>query len=88
MQIEITHKFRKQVNRLTDKKLKNKIHKLIVEIAKAHNLSEIKNLKKLKGHQSFYRIRMGDYRIGLQVAGKTIVLAAIDHRSDNYRSFP
>ena len=65
MQIEITRKFGKQVDKCNDKKMRKSLSAIIKSVIKAEDLSEIKNLKKLKGHKNIYRIRMGDYRIGI-----------------------
>ena len=88
MQIEITKKFGKQVDKCQDEKVKAKLSAVIRNIIAAHKLSEIKNLKKLRGHKEFYRIRMGEYRIGIAYRNKRIILAAFDHRSDIYKYFP
>ena len=88
MQIEITKKFRKQVDKINDQKIRSKLYIVIQEIEKADQLPEIQHLKKIKGHQSYYRIRMGDYRIGISYEKQKIILAAFDHRSDIYKYFP
>ncbi len=88
MQVEITNKFRKQVKKLNNKNINNSLVKVIQSIGLAKNISEINNLKKLKGYKHFYRIRLGDYRIGVTIKDKIITLAAIDHRSNIYKYFP
>ncbi|MGH2412635.1 MAG: type II toxin-antitoxin system RelE family toxin, partial [Microcystaceae cyanobacterium] len=35
-----------------------------------------------------YRIRLGDYRIGLFIEGKTVTFARVLHRKEIYRYFP
>ncbi|GHT72984.1 hypothetical protein FACS189456_2800 [Bacteroidia bacterium] len=50
--------------------------------------ARIANLKKMKGHHSAYRIRVGNYRIGIFVEGDTIIFAILEHRKDIYRVFP
>jgi mRNA interferase RelE/StbE len=35
----------------------------------AKGLSDLTNLKKLAGSNNFFRIRLGDYRIGLELDG-------------------
>lgn len=57
-------------------------------IPKLHDINEIKNLKKLKGYKSFYRIRVGDYRIGFRLDNNKVVLMRVLHRKDIYRYFP
>ena len=58
------------------------------EILTFQNLSEMVNVKKLKGESDTYRIRIGDYRIGFFVQGETITFARVLHRREFYRYFP
>lgn len=56
---EFTNKFKKQIYKLdksTGKQIKLTIDKFILN-------PDSCDWKKLKGHESFYRIRSGDYRI-------------------------
>ena len=39
--------------------------KIIEQVQKATSLKEVKNIKKLSGFDNHYRMRLGDYRIGL-----------------------
>jgi mRNA interferase RelE/StbE len=88
MQIEITKKFGKQVEKCHDKKIRSRLSETIQDIVKANSLSELRNVKKLKGYNSYYRIRIGDYRIGISYENNIVVFAAFDHRSDIYKYFP
>lgn len=67
-----------------------KIKKIVFDsFPKATNLSELPNVKKLKGNSSFYRMRVGDYRIGLEVRSPDqIVFYRVLHRKDIYKYFP
>ncbi|KPQ38679.1 MAG: type II toxin-antitoxin system RelE family toxin [Phormidium sp.] len=58
------------------------------EIPNLLKLEEIGNLKKLKGDENAYRIRLGDYRIGIFFDGETVTFARVLHRKDIYRYFP
>jgi mRNA interferase RelE/StbE len=62
--------------------------KLIHEIEAADSLSKISNLKKLSGHKSAYRIRIGDYRIGFFYESEKVIFARIVHRKEIYKVFP
>jgi len=46
------------------------------------------NLKKLKGFKTAYRIRVGDYRIGLFISNDTVEFARVVHQKDIYKVFP
>jgi mRNA-degrading endonuclease RelE of RelBE toxin-antitoxin system len=60
-----------------------------IEILKtAPDLRAVPNTKKLQGGENYYRIRVGDYRIGAVLEGDTLVLVRFMHRKDIYRSFP
>lgn len=88
MNVEITKKFQKQVGNCTDVRIKSEIKQIIEKADLAKTISEIRNIKKLKGHRNIFRIRLGDYRIGLVISDNSIIFAAFDHRSDIYKYFP
>jgi len=47
------------------------------------------NIKHMEGYADYYRIRFGDYRIGLFLVDEsTVRLLAIGHRGVFYRYFP
>lgn len=58
------------------------------EIRDIPDFEDIRNLKKLKGAEDYYRIRVGDYRIGIRFDGETVVFVRVLHRKDIYRYFP
>jgi len=89
MKVAFKKSFLKDLKKLRDKQLKNSIAKAIEEVEEAKEPAQIKNLKKMEGYNSFYRIRIGDYRIGLQLIDKEwIYFVAFDHRKDIYTHFP
>ena len=88
MQIEITHKFQKQVEDCNDRRQRSKILKLIELVSASDNMNGYPNLKKLTGHKNCYRIRIGDYRIGIVIDNNIVIFAAFDSRSDIYKHFP
>lgn len=58
------------------------------DILAYENLSDISNIKKLKGEDNAYRLRIGDYRIGFFLTDDTITFSRILHRREFYRYFP
>ena len=53
-------------------------------IPSCESLDQISNLKKLKGADA-YRIRAGDYRLGIFIEDDTVTFARVLHRRDIYR---
>ena len=80
--------FAKDLKRVKDEQLLKRIQNVIEEIKAANELAEVRNLKKLQGYDTFYRLRLGDYRIGIEVEDRTLIFVRILHRKDIYRRFP
>ena len=54
----------------------------------AENLQEIPNVKKLKGFEEFYRIRIGKYRVGIRYNNNEVTFIRLLPRKDIYKCFP
>lgn len=88
MDIRFEASFEKDIRGIRDKKLLSRVKDVIDEVKEAEDLDAIRNLTKLKGYKTFYRIRLGDYRIGIDIADSTIIFTRILHRKDIYKYFP
>ncbi|MGA9351170.1 MAG: type II toxin-antitoxin system RelE/ParE family toxin [Anaerolineae bacterium] len=88
MRIAFETSFARDLKRVKDEQLLRRVEQVIGEIKAATELSDIKCLSKLKGYDTFYRIRLGDYRIGIEVLEDKVILVRILHRKDIYRHFP
>lgn len=88
MNVEFLSKFSRDIDRIPSRAIKHAVLKIITEVEDAESLIGFPNLKKLSGHKAAYRIRVGDYRIGIFVEGSTVVFARVVHRKDIYKLFP
>jgi len=88
MIVKIDKIFEKDTDKIKDRKILNKIADIIESLKATDNITSIKNIKKLKGSNKFYRIRLGDYRIGLIIEDEVIKFIRCLHRKDIYRFFP
>jgi mRNA interferase RelE/StbE len=68
--------------------VKKKLLKLIEIVKTINSINEIQNSKKIEGYDRYYRVRLGDYRLGLKLSGNTIEFVRILHRREIYRRFP
>jgi len=64
------------------------IKQLAFEEIPASGIDQIPDLKKIKGYDRAYRIRVSDYRIGLFIEDDTVTFARVRHRREIYRYFP
>ena len=60
--------FLKDLEQIKDARLLERIEKAILALEHASSLSAVPQVKRLRGHSSFYRIRLGDYRLGPHLA--------------------
>jgi mRNA interferase RelE/StbE len=88
MKVDFLKKFSKDIDSVNSKGVKQSLIRIIELLENAENLEAIPNLKKLKGHRSAFRIRIGDYRLGLFYEDSKVSLARFLHRKDIYKIFP
>jgi len=60
LKVEFKKSFVKDLERVRDKGLKERVRQTIERIEEAQTLQEIGNVKKLRGGERYYRIRIGD----------------------------
>ena len=88
MLVFTTTSFNKDISKIKDKKVTTKIEHLIGKMESAKAVSELPGIKKLAGHHTAYRIRIGDYRLGFFLVDNSIRLTIFAHRKDIYKHFP
>jgi mRNA interferase RelE/StbE len=88
MKTDFKKSFLKDLQKLTNQKLKSNILQTILQVEESGSIGEIRNLKKLAGFDAYYRIRVNDYRIGLKIENDTVYFVVFEHRKDIYKTFP
>lgn len=88
MKVVFESSFARDLKRIKDKSLLAQIQETIDDVKAADVLNDVRHLKKMQGYETFYRIRLKEYRIGIEVAGNEVVFVRILHRKDIYRYFP
>ncbi len=88
MQVIIKSSFKKDVNSINEKSILLKLQEIIKVLKILENFYDVTNCKKLKGSENYYRIRIGNYRIGFKLEDNSIVLLRFLHRKEIYRYFP
>lgn len=73
MNIVFRKTFEKDLRKINDRSLLTKVKNVITAVEEATSLDDITNLKKLKGDEGYFRIRIGDYRLGIFLDGETIL---------------
>jgi mRNA interferase RelE/StbE len=90
VKVEFKRSFEKDLGKIREGELLDRIKDTIEGIENAESILDVTNVKKLKADGDYYRIRLGDYRIGFTFDEESvsIVLVRILHRREMYRYFP
>ncbi len=88
MKVSFDKSFHKKLIRIKDSQVLIKIKQSILQAEEAVDIQHIPHIKKMEGFKTFYRIRIGDYRIGVELKKDTICFITIADRKDIYKSFP
>lgn len=89
MRVKYRKLFLKDLKKLKHLDIYDKVYELVFHILPdAESLREIKNTKPLKNYPNRYRIRVGDYRIGIEIMDDEVEVMRILHRKDFYKYFP
>ena len=88
MKVEFRESFLRDIRKIKDKGILETLKKTIEDVENAESLAEINSLKKMHGPRGYFRIRLGDHRIGLKVEAETVHFVRFLHRREIYRFFP
>lgn len=88
MKVLFLDTFTKDLKQIRDRDLRRRIRQTLDAVELAPSPAEIPQLKKLHGRVGFFRIRVGDYRIGVSIEGDEVLFMRILNRKDIYRNFP
>jgi len=88
MIIEVDKSFEKDFSKIRDKNLQNRVIAKLDLLEWVKTIYEVSNVVAIKGSQNFYRIRIGDYRIGFKLDWNIVTLLRIRSRKDIYDIFP
>ena len=88
MKILFRTSFLRDLKKIRDPAILATTKAAIEQVEQAGGLDQVPHLRKLSGTGGFYRIRAGDYRIGLAAGDEGLECVRFLHRRDIYRYFP
>jgi mRNA interferase RelE/StbE len=89
MKVRFDKSFNKAIDKIKDPSLLKRIESIIIKLELIDSIDKMTNTKKLIGYTTYYRIKLGDYRIGFElISSNEIRLITIIHRKDIYKKFP
>lgn len=88
MKVEYHKSFERDLRRVRDQNLLDRVEAVLVGLEGSERLDSISNVKVMKGHPDYFRIRIGDYRIGLKRIDDGVRIIRFLSLGDIYRKFP
>ncbi|PZU98918.1 MAG: plasmid stabilization protein [Pseudanabaena sp.] len=89
MEVKYCQSFLKDLKNLKGSSIYQRISEIaFTTLPETQSLQELSNIKAMQGHSNRYRIRVGDYRIGIEISGNTVEVIRTLHRKEFYRYFP
>jgi len=88
MKVLFEKSFGRDLKKIQDKRLLKQVQEAIAQTESAATINDLPNLKKMQGFDTYYRIRVGDYRIGIEIIEGQVIFVCFLNRKDIYRYFP
>lgn len=80
--------FARDLKKVKDHDILERVREAIEQVEGADDPRGIAGLKKLSGAEGYYRIRLGEYRLGLTIKDDVVDFIRCLPRRDLYRFFP
>lgn len=89
MNVQYRQAFLKDLKKLKGLDAYNCIYAIAFDdLPAAASLQDVSNIRAMQGHNNRYRIRVGNYRIGIETTEDGIEVIRVLHRKEFYRFFP
>jgi mRNA-degrading endonuclease RelE of RelBE toxin-antitoxin system len=89
LKVEYRKLFLKDFKKLKKQTIYSQIFELtFTTLPNINSWQDFSQIKAMKGYPNRYRIRVGDYRIGIEINQDTIEVMRVLHRREFYRYFP
>lgn len=88
MNVEYRKRFLKELARIPPAQRREIEVYVFEDLLALKSISESGKIERMKGYPGYYKIRFGDYRVGIRMEGEKVILERLLHRKDIYRYFP
>ena len=88
MKTEFKSSFAKDLRSIKNQTIDKRVAELIEMVEEAADQGAIPHLKKLRESVMYYRVRLGEYRVGLTIKSGVVTFVRCLHRKEICRYFP
>ena len=88
MKVEFRKRFLKELSTVPAP-YREAIEKFVFEeLPQLASITSSGKIERLKGYPGYYKVRFGDYRVGIATEADTIILERVLHRKEIYKYYP
>ena len=87
MKVEYHKSLERDLRRVRDQNLLDRVEAVLVELESSEGLDSISNIKAMKGHPDYCRVRIGDFRLGFKRIDGGVRIIRFLSRGEIYRKF-
>jgi mRNA interferase RelE/StbE len=89
LQVTFTKTFLKDLAKVVPVNRRQQIEKFVFEdLPVLSSIENAGNIEKMTGYKNHYKVRFGEYRVGLLKSNNTIELHRVLNRKEIYKFFP
>ena len=89
MKLIFEKRFERDLKKIKDKYVLQELKEIMQKISEVKSLLELDiHIKRMRSNPNYWRIRIGDYRVGLEKEKDKLIFVRILHRKDIYKYFP
>ena len=88
MEVDFQTSFTRDLRRIRSAQVRQRVFRKVEELEAAPTIGDVSGIRRLTTDGRYYRIRIGDYRLGITMEGDVAVLVRFLHRREIYRVYP
>jgi mRNA interferase RelE/StbE len=89
MNVRYSKRFSKDLDEIKNiPNVKKRLLEVIQKIKAADSITYLQGVRKIQGYSGYFRIKIGDYRLGTKLSRDGIEIIRFLHRKEIYRRFP
>ena len=88
MEVSYSKKFLKQLAGVPSETRVKIEHFVFNDLVSVFSISSLGKVEKMQGYDGFYKVRFGNYRLGLVIENERITVKTVMHRREIYKFFP
>lgn len=88
MNVQFKKSFAKDLRSIRNQSVLDRVKETVEQVEQAASTKDIANLKKLQGGGNYYRIRIGEFRVGVAIESESVTFIRCLNRKEIYKFFP